>query len=68
LLHTFSICAVCEQVVVEIPIGKVKYAGVAGGLYMASEKGTVLDSIRLMKLQVAVMMLDNLKIQGISFY
>lgn len=44
-------CAACEQVVAEIPIGKVKYAGVAGGLYMASEKGKVLDNIRLMKLQ-----------------
>ena len=33
-----------EQVVADIPIGKVKYEGVAGGLYMASEKGMVLNN------------------------
>lgn len=28
-----------DEVLAEFPIGKVKYEGVAGGLYMASEKG-----------------------------
>lgn len=46
MLHSINVCALCGQVVADIPIGKVKYAGVAGGLYMASGKGAVLDTIR----------------------
>jgi len=35
-------CMLCFlQVVVDQPIGKVRYAGVAGGLYMACETGIV---------------------------
>jgi hypothetical protein len=39
------------QVLAEFPIGKVKYEGVASGLYMASEKGTVPDNSNSIKLQ-----------------
>lgn len=32
------------QIAVDIPIGKLQYSGVAGGLYMASEKGKIITS------------------------